>query len=312
MLVANKKTHVKSTPSSSIVPHRADTPPRAADINGDFFFIDEFADVDAGERFMAVMPPAQGNTNRRPPSGLPAYLLHLWSIPLLNQEQEFHCFRKLNYLKYLLSLPQEQAVAFTSREAMLDDNEALKQSIIRTRNFLVESNLRLVVSIAKRHAATSVETFDELVCIGNSALLRAVDLFDFRRGIRFSTYAYSAIERSIYGVYRKDKRYRKVVIGDGDSALHSCAGDAAKSDLAELEAAEACGEVNQLMHQLDDRDRRIVMARFGINRSGQGVAFHVIAKEIRLSTTRTIQLFNRSIEKMRIAATQKTGLRCTD
>jgi RNA polymerase sigma factor (sigma-70 family) len=310
MLVARKETRVDATPSSTGTLGLAET--RSNVTADDFFFINAFADEDAGERFMAVMPPAQSQkASAQPPAGLPNYLRHLWSTPLLNREQEQHCFRKLNYLKYLLSQRQRNAVCSTRREAVLDDTDALQQSIFRTRNFLVESNLRLVVSIAKRHAATSAETLDELVCVGNAALIRAVDLFDFRRGTSFSTYAYSAIERSIYGVYRKDKRYRKVVLSEGESALQSCAGDAAKSDLAELAASEARGEVKRLMNQLDDRDRQIVMARFGINSSGKGVAFHVIAKEIRLSTTRTVQLFNRSIEKMRIAATRTRALEYT-
>lgn len=57
------------------------------------------------------------------------------------------------------------------------------------RNFFVESNLRLSVSISKRYARGSSQELFDLVQVGNIGLVRAVDRFDYRRGFRFSTYA---------------------------------------------------------------------------------------------------------------------------
>ncbi len=264
-----------------------------------YFFIDEFADKDVGETFLAVMPLAKQGTPTTPPRGMPAYLEHLWRLPILNQAQEQHCFRKLNYLKYLQSHSQINALACIACQKMQDDADAIQESIIRMRNFIVESNLRLVVSIAKRYCSPGFESFDELICIGNASLVRAVDLFDFRRGHRFSTYAYQAIERSIIGAFRRDQRYRSRVATNGDDAMESFAGDAGDNVLKKLETGEAIEQVTELIKQLEEREQYIVKARFGINRRGIGVAFHVIAKEIKLSTTRTVQLFNRSIAKMR-------------
>ena len=136
--------------------------------------------------------------------------------------------------------------------------------------------------------------------------MRAVDLFDYRRGNRFSTYAYQAVERSIFGHFRRDQRYKSKVSAASHGVLEFCPGDAGESDRAELDARETIVQVNELIEQLDDRERYIVRSRFGINRPDSGVAFHVIAEEIRLSTTRTLQLFNRSIEKLRILMKHRT------
>lgn len=269
--------------------------------HADYFFIEEFDSEGAGETFLAVMPPTSRKNQPIPHGGLPAYLAHLWTLPLLNKAQEQHCFRKLNYLKYLLVRSQSKPNACVAFHEIQDDSEALRESIVRVRNFLVESNLRLVVSVAKRHGSPMSESFDELVSVGNTTLLRAVDLFDYRRGIRFSTYAYQAIERSIFTLFRRNQRYRKSVSTADEGMLEVCQGDAGESDRVELEADEASRQVTALVAELDDRDRYIVMARFGINRPRSGVAFHVIAKEVQLSTTRTVQLFNRSIEKMRLS-----------
>jgi len=276
-----------------------------------YFFADEFADQGAGEIFMAVMPPAKNSNPPRPPKDIPAYLAHLWKFPVLQPDQEQHCFRKLNYLRYLLAEPNAEPGHCAECRAMTDDRGALEESIHRIRNFLVESNLRLVVSIAKRHASPATDQFEELVCIGNAALMRAVDLFDFRRGTRFSTYAYQAIERSIYGVYRSENRYRTKITTQETNEFDQVSGDSGESLRAESEAIEAKQCAQMLIHELDDRDRLIVKARFGIDRAGNGAAFHVIAKEIKLSTTRTVQLFNRSMVRLRELAAKRSFARGT-
>lgn len=63
---------------------------------------------------------------------------------------------------------------------MLGDLKHLNECSVEVRNLLIESNLRLVISLAKKYASSISLDFDELVCVGNAALVRAVDLFDFR------------------------------------------------------------------------------------------------------------------------------------
>lgn len=273
-------------------------PPKTSSPNLDYFHIDEFDDADVGEHFMAVMPVSSDEKLPRPPREMPAYLTHLWKMPILTRDQEFHCFRKMNYLKYLAGKLSADLVGSDACRELIDDRQALHESIDRNRNFLVESNLRLVISIAKRHAVPSTERFEELICIGNVALLRAVELFDFRRGTRFTTYAYQAIERSIYGLYQTEKRHRAKSAAEGEYSIEQCVGDAGQSDRAEQQALQAKICVASLLDELDDRDREIVLARFGINRPEDGLAFHRIAKRINLSTTRTVQRFNLALERM--------------
>jgi RNA polymerase primary sigma factor len=66
---------------------------------------------------------------------------------------------------------------------------------------LVEANLRLVALIAKYHGKRGVEVLD-LIQKGNTALMRAVDKYDYRRGYRFSTYAKWLVRQSIIGAIR--------------------------------------------------------------------------------------------------------------
>jgi len=271
-----------------------------------YFSLPEFADQEAREKLLAALPQATDqarlSVTKGDATGLPSYLAHLWTTEVLDHEQEYHGFRKLNYLKYLLA-PFQQGSETASEDANISSEcSVLREQLECLRHVLVESNLRLVVSIAKRHASANTERFEELICVGNIALIRAVDLFDFRRGIRFSTYAYQAIERSIYGLYRSERRYQTRVTLDSEDKLQQVARDAGASDRAERDAAEAKVQAEALMKTLETRDRRIVMARLGIDRPDGGAAFHVIAQEIELSTTRTIQRFKECLKQMRATA----------
>jgi RNA polymerase sigma factor (sigma-70 family) len=87
-------------------------------------------------------------------------------------------------------LPQR---SFQSRFAEVREREEIMRDAKR---LLLESNLRLVVSIAKRHANRGLSMLD-LIQEGNIGLMKAVDRFQFRRGFKFSTYATWWIRQSI-------------------------------------------------------------------------------------------------------------------
>ena len=102
----------------------------------------------------------------RRPTGLPAYLASLYEVPLLTREQEVWLFRKFNYLKYKAALLREQLQPERPSGRLMDQIELLYQDIVELKNKIVRSNLRLVVSIAKRRVSAS-DSFFELVSDGN-------------------------------------------------------------------------------------------------------------------------------------------------
>ncbi|MBN1796276.1 MAG: RNA polymerase sigma factor RpoD/SigA [Sedimentisphaerales bacterium] len=96
-----------------------------------------------------------------------------------------------NYLKQI-----DEAPLLTMEEEHTLGNKVIHQSDPQAREQLVRSNLRLVVSIAKKYAGRGVPLAD-LIEEGNIGLIKAVDYFDPERGTRFSTYAAWWIKQSI-------------------------------------------------------------------------------------------------------------------
>ena len=120
------------------------------------------------------------------------YLSELGSYPLLTAEQEVELAQAIE-LGRVAELELAAAELTRSRRKTLDQQVADADAARRT---FIQSNLRLVVSIAKRYQGTGMSLLD-LIQEGNLGLMRAVEKFDHRKGFKFSTYATWWIRQSI-------------------------------------------------------------------------------------------------------------------
>ena len=116
---------------------------------------------------------------------LPLYLQEIGRVPLLTGLAEVELAMALE----AGNLAQDQLADGTERPDA--ERAALEDTVARgnfARRRLVESNLRLVVSVARRYMNRGIPLGD-LIQEGNIGLMRAVEKFDYRRGFKFSTYA---------------------------------------------------------------------------------------------------------------------------
>src|SRR5260370_37182166 len=88
------------------------------------------------------------------------------------------------------------SIALLNREEEVDLAQSVEQGDLRAKAKLTESNLRLVVSIAKKYIGRGM-TFLDLIQEGNKGLIRAVEKYDWTKGFKFSTYATWWIRQAI-------------------------------------------------------------------------------------------------------------------
>jgi RNA polymerase primary sigma factor len=122
------------------------------------------------------------------------YLKQIGKVPLLNAEQEVELAKRIE-----AGLFAEEKLG-ESRDGLRPDTridlEWIAEDGRRAKNHLLEANLRLVVSLAKRYTGRGM-LFLDLIQEGNLGLIRAVEKFDYTKGYKFSTYATWWIRQAI-------------------------------------------------------------------------------------------------------------------
>ncbi|CAM5537632.1 RNA polymerase principal sigma factor HrdB [Streptomyces spiroverticillatus] len=121
------------------------------------------------------------------------YLKQIGKVPLLNAEQEVELAKRIE-----AGLFAEDKLANSDKLApkLKRELEIIAQDGGRAKNHLLEANLRLVVSLAKRYTGRGM-LFLDLIQEGNLGLIRAVEKFDYTKGYKFSTYATWWIRQAI-------------------------------------------------------------------------------------------------------------------
>ncbi|MEY4493785.1 MAG: hypothetical protein RL355_1134 [Actinomycetota bacterium] len=121
------------------------------------------------------------------------YLKQIGKVPLLNAEEEVELAKRIE-----AGLFAEELLATRGpfKDRRQGDYEWIAEDGQRAKNHLLEANLRLVVSLAKRYTGRGM-LFLDLIQEGNLGLIRAVEKFDYTKGYKFSTYATWWIRQAI-------------------------------------------------------------------------------------------------------------------
>ncbi|MFD6860617.1 RNA polymerase sigma factor [Rhodococcus sp. NPDC060090] len=126
-----------------------------------------------------------------------AYLKQIGKVALLNAEEEVELAKRIEAGLYATFRLQELAAKGEKLPvAQRRDMNWICRDGNRAKNHLLEANLRLVVSLAKRYTGRGM-AFLDLIQEGNLGLIRAVEKFDYTKGYKFSTYATWWIRQAI-------------------------------------------------------------------------------------------------------------------
>ena len=256
-----------------------------------------------------ILTPLPGADNpqarkTRVPAGLPPYLASLYEVPLLTREQEYHLFRKFNFLKHKASELRKNLDPTRAKSSVMDEIERLYEEAVKIKNQIVQANLRLVVSIAKRHI-TGTEDFFALVSDGNMSLIRAAEKFDFSRGNKFSTYASWAImknfARTIPEEYKHRDRFR-VTPDELFTAHEDTRGGETGQEAAQNQRES---QVERILSRLDEREQQIIISRYGLDHSQEPQTLKEVGRDMGVTKERIRQIEARAMNKLRQAAQEE-------
>ena len=187
-------------------------------------------------------------------------------------------FELLNSLSHIfyMALHVVNSGSFPRPLTAAQERECLEAYHLRNdmeaRNTLIEHNLRLVAHIIKKYYS-SVRDQDDLISIGTIGLIKAVGTFDYTKGTRFATYASRCIENEILMYIRKTANQKTEVSLDEPINMDCDGNELLLSDILgtdedmimrPLEDDVDICVLRQALRDLPDREREIVLMRFGL------------------------------------------------
>ena len=232
------------------------------------------------------------------PGELPAYLSDLYALPLLTREEEGELFRRMNFLKFQAKQLRDTLPQRRERVNAMNEIERLLEKSLAVKNVLIRSNLRLVVSVARKHRRQAAGFF-EMISDGNMTLIRAIEKFDYTRGTKFSTYTTWALMRSYArsipaeGTQLQRFRTGSDVLLTGEEDLRSTA------SADEKIATDRYETIGSILGQLNEREQEAISLRFALQGNSKPMTLEQIGDRLGVSKERTRQIINIGLEKLR-------------
>lgn len=235
------------------------------------------------------------------PGQLSSYIETVKNIPALKREAEVELFRRYNFLKYLASIERAKISGAVDISKGINKVEDYLERAQRIRKVLIETNLRLAITIANRHSGRG-ENMADLISEGNIALMRAIEKFDYGRGFRFATYASWVIAKDFARIIpaeamRPDRA--------GQMDIDGLPGDMRRHSMPEIEAVEKAhySLEDVIANNLTEREQYIIKNHFGLMNPASVKKDHKslqkIGDEIGLSKERIRQIELIALQKLR-------------
>ncbi|MFD2612641.1 RNA polymerase sporulation sigma factor SigK [Paenibacillus gansuensis] len=175
-----------------------------------------------------------------------------------------------------------------------------------SRNLLVEHNLRLVAHIVKKFDNTG-EDLEDLISIGTIGLIKAIESFQPDKGTKLATFAARCIENEILMHLRSLKKTRKDVslhdpIGTdkegNEITLIDILGSEADDVVEKVQLKIEKSKIYKNLDILDEREKEVVMGRFGLEHGGEERTQREIAKELGISRSYVSRIEKRALMKL--------------
>lgn len=269
----------------------------------EFVATDEFMQLAGADVDVALVGELTSRVPEPRISGSPdSHAGHLVArnLPLLSAEEERVLFRRMNYVKFQAEAIRSSMSPQCAARKRIRVAEMLTEAG-HIRRTLAESNLRLVVSLARKYSPTPQE-FDEYVSDGLLILLGAIDKFDYSRGFRFSTYATHAIRRHFFRLCRRGQKQAERFRPTAGEAM----AELAAADERQETAGDPAALYRRLMEsagdRLTEREETVLHRRFGTDGRRMTQTLREVAMDLGISKERVRQIQIAALDKLRSAA----------
>lgn len=180
-----------------------------------------------------------------------------------------------------------------------------KESDITCRNKLIEHNLRLVAHIVKKYD-TKLVSSDDLISIGTIGLIKGVDTFKDKKGVKITTYCARCIENEILMYFRKNNKYSKDISINEAVGFDKDGNEIEIQDIIQVENTDFCDDIDlkdnikslyKYINVLNPREKRIIIKRYGLDNTREETQ-KTISKKLGISRSYVSRIEKRALTKL--------------
>ena len=173
------------------------------------------------------------------------------------------------------------------------------------RNKLIEHNLRLVAHIVKKYDTKLVDT-DDLISIGTIGLIKGVDSYKDKKGVKITTYCARCIENEILMYFRKNNKYSKDISINEAVGFDKDGNEIEIGDILEVENTDFCDDIDlkdnikslyKYINVLTPREKRIIIKRYGLDNTKEETQ-KTISNKLGISRSYVSRIEKRALTKL--------------
>jgi len=219
---------------------------------------------------------------------------------LMKPAEERTMFYRFNFSKYRLGQLQRKAKREGLTRELAHELVEWHRRFEHFREYLVRTNLALVLAMAKRTRLGDVD-FAEIVSEGNMALIRAVDKFNVDKGFKFSTYACRAILKAFSRTALKHSKHRTRFPVEFEPDMEKSDWIDRKRDVVEEDCLDELKQiVNRNLADLSETEQTVLRRRFNWEQKEETpLTLEEVGKIIGVTKERVRQIQNKALLKIR-------------
>lgn len=174
-----------------------------------------------------------------------------------------------------------------------------------SRNKLIEHNLRLVAHIVKKYTSPDYDT-DDLISIGTIGLIKGIDSYSNKKGVKLTTYCARCIDNEILMYFRANNKNLKNISLNESLGYDKDGNEITILDLLKSPKPDFVEEINtkdnikslkEYLNVLNNREKDIIIRRYGLNNKLEQTQ-KVIAKELNISRSYVSRIEKRALTKI--------------